>query len=147
MDEQGGLELGQNHQSGINVEKIVNYWIEMSENDFNAMMDFFNIRRYNWALFIGHLVIEKLIKAAYVKIHHKHPPFSHDLLKLISKCGISITGEQMDIIDTITTFNINARYDDYKLAFYKQCTQEYTEIWIHHIKNLRQWIIDTQLTS
>lgn len=47
---------------------------------------------------------------------------------------------------SITTFNINARYDDYKLAFYKQCTLEFTEIWINHIKNIRQWIVDTQLT-
>ena len=81
-----------------------------------------------------------------VKIHHQYPPFSHDLLLLINKCKIEITNEQMDIIDTITTFNINARYDDYKLAFYKKCTFEYTTIWINHIKNIRQWIIDTQLT-
>jgi len=98
---------------------------------------------------IGHyyLVIEKLIKATYVKIHHKHPPFLHDLLKLLNKCNIPITDDQMDIIDTITTFNINARYDDYKLAFYKQCTPEYTQIWINHIKEIRQWTINMQLKS
>ncbi len=146
MNIQNEIILNQNNESELNVDKIVNYWIEMSENDFNSMIDFFNIKRYNWALFIGHLVIEKLIKATYVKIHHKHPPFLHDLLKLINKCNIQITDEQMDIIDNITTFNINARYDDYKLAFYKQCTFEYTEIWMNHIKNIRQWIIDTQLT-
>lgn len=42
----------------IDVDKIVNYWTEMAENDFNSMIDFYNIKRYNWALFIGHLVIE-----------------------------------------------------------------------------------------
>jgi HEPN domain-containing protein len=145
MENQSEITLNQNNDSEINVDKIVNYWIEMSDNDFNSMIDFFNIKRYNWALFIGHLVIEKLIKASYVKIHQKHPPFLHDLLKLINKCNIKVSDEQMDIIDTITTFNINARYDDYKLAFYKQCTPEYTELWISQIKNIRQWIIDTQL--
>ena len=35
---------------------------------------------YSWALFMGHLVIEKLLKALYVKRLLKHPLFSHDLL-------------------------------------------------------------------
>ncbi len=29
------MMLNQNKDTEINVEKIVNYWIEMSENDFN----------------------------------------------------------------------------------------------------------------
>ena len=142
MDE---IESKQNEGPGIHVENIVNYWIEMSENDYGSMIDFYNIKRYNWSLFIGHLVIEKLIKAVYVKTHHKHPPFIHDLLKLITRCNVQITNEQMDILDTITTFNINVRYDDYKLAFYKQCTPEYTEKWINNIKTIRQWIQNTLL--
>ncbi len=133
------------NESGINVEKIINYWLEMAENDYNTMIDLFNIKRYNWALFIGHLVIEKLIKAFYVKTHQKHPPLLHDLLKLIKKCDIQITDNQTDILDTITTFNINARYDDYKLAFYNQCTKEYTETWIENIKDIRTWITNTLL--
>jgi len=42
--------------------------------------------------------------------------------------------------DVITTFNINARYEDYKLEFYRRCTKEFTETWINNIKELRQWI-------
>ncbi len=145
MKDQNEITLNQNDNVEINVEKIIQYWIEMSDNDYNSMLDMVGIKRYNWALFVGQLVIEKLIKAAYVKVHHKHPPFLHDLLKILKKCNVSVTEEQMDILDTITTFNINARYDDYKLAFYKQCTPEYTEIWINNIKNIRQWIIETLL--
>jgi len=111
------ISPNEENDEAINVDKIINYWMEVSENDFQSMIDFFNIKRYNWSLFIGHLVIEKLIKAVYVKIHHKHPPFLHDLLKLLQKCNIQVSDEQMDIIDNITTFNINVRYDDYKLAF------------------------------
>jgi HEPN domain-containing protein len=90
------------------------------------MMDFFKIKRYNWALFLGHLVIEKLLKAYYVKINSNHPPLIHDLLKLAIKSNLTLTDDQKFVLDNITTFNINARYDDYKLAFYKRCTLEYT---------------------
>ncbi len=41
----------------------------------------------------------------------------------------------------ITSFNINARYDDFKREFFKQCTIEYTDIWIERIKQIRDWII------
>ena len=47
--------------SEFDVEKIINHWIESSDNDFRTMMDLFETKNNNWALFIGHLVIEKLL--------------------------------------------------------------------------------------
>jgi len=38
------------------------------------------------------------------------------------------------------TFNLNARYDDYKQAFYNKCTLEYTDKWVSNIKIFREWI-------
>jgi len=43
-------------------------------------------------------------------------------------------------LTTITAYNINARYDDYKRSFYKKCTFEYTNKWVEIIKELRLWI-------
>ena len=51
-----------------------------------------------------------------------------------------MTDEQLDILDTITTFNIRARYDDYKQLFYKKCTPEYTKIWVAHIEEMMEWL-------
>ena len=51
-----------------------------------------------------------------------------------------MTESQLDILDTITTFNIRARYDDYKQLFYKKCTLEYTAFWIEKIEELVKWI-------
>jgi len=44
------------------------------------MKNLMNSGDYNWAMFLGHLVIEKLIKAVYVKVHKKHAVHGHDLL-------------------------------------------------------------------
>ena len=54
------------------------------------------------------------------------------------------TEDQKDILDTLTTFNINARYDDYKTGLYKKCTSAFTEEWIKKIKQTRKWIKDLQ---
>ena len=46
-----------------------------------------------------------------------------------------------DMLDLITTFNISTRYPDYKLSFYKKCTELYTADRISEIKELRLWLI------
>jgi hypothetical protein len=53
---------------------------------------------------------------------------------------INFSNEYSDWLDTITTFNLNARYDSYKEAFYRKCTYEFTTEWIEKIKILRSWI-------
>ena len=50
----------------------------------------------------------------------------HDLLRLSERAGLNPSDEQKDFMDLITSFNIAARYPDYKQSFYKKCTPEYT---------------------
>lgn len=124
----------------FNEKQIVNFWIESSDKDFETMNHLFDTKDYHWALFIGHLVIEKLLKAIYVFKVKKHPVPIHDLLRL-SKMTELDTNEQIeDWLDNITAFNINARYDTYNQEFYKLCTKKYAEKWIEHIKELRKWL-------
>jgi HEPN domain-containing protein len=124
----------------LNKNSIIQHWITMADNDYDAMIDLYNSKRYNWTLFLGHLVIEKLLKACYVKHNNQHPVLSHNLLKLAIKSGIKVTDELQLQLDAITTFNMNARYDDIKMAFYKKCTPEYTAYWLNQIQNIRLWI-------
>jgi len=128
----------------INVEKIYRFWIDSSDADYNTMIHLFESKDYHWALFIGHIVLEKLLKASVVKALHDHAPFTHDLAKLASFSKLNFSEEQLDWLDTITTFNLNARYDSYKQAFYQKCTPEFTMYWIDIIKRLRLWIKDKQ---
>lgn len=121
-------------------EKLIKFWTEGSDDDFETMIVMFEARRYSWALFVGHLMIEKLLKALYVKINTDYPPLIHNLLRLAEKCNLGMTGEQKTFLATVTAFNINARYDDYKLSFQKKCTPEFTATWIENLKRNRQWI-------
>lgn len=59
----------------INIDKIYNHWLDSSDTDFKAMIHLFDSEDYHWALFIGHLVIEKLLKARLVKITGYHAHF------------------------------------------------------------------------
>ena len=86
---------------------------------------------------MGHLVIEKLAKALYVKMLHKHPVFSHDLLRLVKILNNNLPEVYEEWLDVITTFNINARYDDFKQSFYKLCTVDFSTEWLNKIEIIR----------
>lgn len=64
-----------------------------------------------------------------------------DRLRLAQKAEIEADEEWMDWLDEISTFNLNARYDNYKHDFYKLATKEFTEIWIGRIEKIREWLI------
>src|SRR5699024_9725327 len=96
---------------------------------------------FHWSLFLGHLVIEKMLKANYVAFVSPDPPRIHDLLRLAEKSGLTFSNEQKDLLDILTTFNINARYPDYKQAFYRKSTQTFTAEHIKKIKEMRLWLL------
>lgn len=124
----------------MNKDDALRYWIESSDHDFKAMVHLFEKGDYSWSLFIGHLVMEKLLKAYCVHQKEIPPPFIHDLVRLSEKAGLPLSEEQKDILDAISTFNLRVRYDDYKLSFHRKCTRNFTKKWIQQIKELREWL-------
>ncbi|GHT33052.1 hypothetical protein FACS189434_06290 [Bacteroidia bacterium] len=129
--------------SQLNIDKIIKHWTETSDNDFDTMLVLYKARTYNWALFMGHIAIEKLLKAYYVKKNNQHAPFTHNLYRLAELGGLEMSEEQAEWLFKITTFNLNARYDDYKKEFYALCTPNFAKEWIDKIKTLQQWIKQT----
>ncbi|SDF16021.1 HEPN domain-containing protein [Dyadobacter soli] len=124
--------------------KTYQHWIETSDRDFETMEHLYKSADYHWSLFIGHIVLEKLLKACVVKSTLAHAPFTHDLVRLAKSTDLEFSDEQLDWMDTITTFNINTRYDSYRQSFYLKCTPDFTSNWITKIKQLRSWIKEKQ---
>lgn len=88
-----------------------------------------------------HLVLEKLLKAYYVKSVGTEIPYIHDLLGIAKKGNLIVTDEQSDFPDEVTTFTIKARYPDYKNRFYKRATGEFTREYITKIKEFQSWLL------
>ena len=126
----------------MNNTDLMNYWIESSDRDYESMKKNYETKQYTWALFIGHLTIEKLLKALYAKVNknNPYPPKIHNLVILAKKCNIELDGKKTTILMTCNSFNISARYEDYKNEFYKKCTEEYTYEQIKDIEEVRIWL-------
>ena len=122
---------------------LMNYWIESANNDYDTIKILFDGEKYTWSLFVGHLAIEKLLKALYAKNNKSTPyaPKSHDLVFLASKIPLDLTMEQKNLLSTITRFNLDGRYDDYKKTFYNLCDKEYTKSSIDKINIVRDWLV------
>ena len=123
-------------------ETLVKYWIDASNLDFRAMNNLYSSGDYVWSLFLGHLVIEKLLKALTIKNDVANVPKIHDLNKLAKAANIKLDESLKDLLDIITSFNIEARYPDYKNEFYKKCNYEFTLQYKTQISELRLWLLD-----
>ncbi len=62
--------------------QVVSYWLNSAEHDFEVAETLFKNAKYDWCLFIGHLVLEKTLKAFYFKEFGSVPPRTHDLVRL-----------------------------------------------------------------
>ncbi len=122
-------------------QELINYWVNSSNENYNSMLNIFNTGEYMWSLFIGHLVIEKLLKAYYVKHIKNEFPRTHDLLKIAVFANMNLSEKQKDILQNITLFNIKSRYEEYKNEFYKKCTKEFAKENIETIKEFRVWLL------
>jgi len=131
----------------VDKQAIVKYWIETSDKDYHTVQSLFASGDYHWALFIGHLVLEKLFKALYVKTIAQSPPRTHDLARLAEKCNLYLHGEMLDKLELITRFNLSVRYPDYQQEVYKICTKEFSFEVLQSINEVRVWLQNLIKTS
>lgn len=113
------------------MNEAIEYWLKSSQDDLDTAKKLFSLKKYNHALFFLHLSLEKIIKAVYLAKKDEAPPLVHDLVLLSEKAVISINDKEKEELAEISTFNIAARYDDYKLKFYKKATKNYANLWIN----------------
>ncbi len=122
-------------------QEHIEYWLATADHDYESAQDFFQTGRYDWCLLAVHLMIEKLLKAFWVRDSEEPVPYIHKLPKLAKGTLLNLSNEQIQFLQVIETFNILTRYPDYKLAFYKRCTKEFTSAWFHKGTELYQWLL------
>ncbi|SDN88407.1 HEPN domain-containing protein [Desulfonauticus submarinus] len=119
----------------------INYWIKSAEHDLEVADTLFQNKKYDWCLFIAHLVLEKILKAYFVKQYNKLPPKLHNLLRLAEMVDLELTEEQKLFLDEVNDFNLAIRYPDYKFSFYKKCTEDFTNYYFEKIKDFYKWLL------
>ena len=132
----------------MTLKQHVDYWLKLSNDSILDMRAAYRSGRRTNALFCGHLAIEKTLKAfCAVRLVPAQNIWGHSLFKLASSAGLweQLSATQQTELATITTFNIEARYDGYKRHFAQLCTPPFTKQWVAVIEtwysNLKQQIL------
>lgn len=126
----------------MNSIDLMEYWFKSADEDYDTMLYMKAGKKNIWCLFMGHLVIKKLLKGLYAKNNPKDPiaPKIHNLILLSQKANLEVPTEIREKIQTINTFNISARYDDYKRTFDEKCTDDYTSEQVKNVEEVRKWV-------
>ncbi len=123
------------------MHKHIKYWLDSAEHDLDVAESLFANAKYDWCLFIAHLVLEKTLKALYVKCKTDFPPRTHDLVRLSKYVDLDMDEDTMEFLDSVNTFNISIRYPDDKLRFYRMCTRGFAAENFARIKEIREWLL------
>lgn len=122
-------------------EEHIKYWLESARHDLESAQSIFDSGRYDWCLYVGHLSLEKLLKAVFVERNNDEmPPKVHNLVRLAELSRITLDDDQKFFLDKITDFNIQTRYPDYKFEFYKRCDKEFAAEYLSRIKEFYGWL-------
>ncbi|MCF8130485.1 MAG: HEPN domain-containing protein [Deltaproteobacteria bacterium] len=87
----------------------IEYWVKSADSDLEAAEALFESAKYDWCLFIAHLVLGKALKANFVLTNEsKNPPRIHNLVKLAELSFLNLSDAEILFLDEINDFNIAA---------------------------------------
>ncbi|MEW5693227.1 MAG: HEPN domain-containing protein [Candidatus Hydrogenedentota bacterium] len=119
----------------------IEYWLKSAEHDLETAESLFEKERYDWCLFLAHLVLEKILKAFYVRDNSKMPPLLHKLDVLAENTKLIFSKKDLEFLKKVNEFNIQTRYPDKKFTFYKLCNKKFTKEYFERIKRIYQWLL------
>lgn len=122
----------------------VAYWIDIADYDLETAEAMYQTGRRLYVAFMCHQAIEKTLKAYWCGTQPEDPPYTHSHMRLAEGCGLyeQMDEDQRDFLDTITNYNIEARYPENKDELSRSLTDQLCRQMIDETKQLQQWIKD-----
>jgi len=124
----------------MNIPEIIQYWLKSAEDDWPIVGRLFASSDFHYALFFGHLYVEKLLKALIAQATSEHAPRTHNLLILADRAGLQLNDEKRQQLIRITAYNLETRYPEDRSALRLRYTQSFTAQEIDVIEEIASWL-------
>jgi HEPN domain-containing protein len=126
----------------MNTAEKIEYWLGIADYDLDTAEAMYSTGRWLYVAFMCHQVIEKTLKAYWCATQEDEPPYIHNHKRLADGCGLysRMSIEQKDFLNTVTTYNIEARYPESKDALARKLDKEACLFIIDNTKTLQTWI-------
>jgi len=125
---------------GFDAQAVAQYWFAEAEEALTVAGHLVEKGDYSYALFFGHLAVEKELKGVHALRCGRHASPVHNLLRLAKAAGLEPDEEQTEVLLRITAFNIEARYPDPKRDFRRKCTADYAVEQMAAIREVLAWL-------
>ncbi len=122
------------------ISKTVEYWLNSAEYDLEVADSLFSKKRYHYALFFGHLALEKILKAIFVERKNAHAPFTHSLPMLAQKSGIDINGERLEKLAEFMEFYIEGRYPKDLEIIFRKYDKRFSSGKLEEVREMFAWL-------
>jgi len=130
----------------LNKADYILYWKTSAERDWTAVNSLFESGNLMQSLFFAHLVVEKLLKAHWVRDNHENfPPRTRSLDFLIGQTELLPAPSDMDTLRVLNSWNIEGRYQDYRDVVFRTTTREYAAETLEKVDKIRQWLLEKLL--
>jgi HEPN domain-containing protein len=123
-------------------QAYITYWKTSADRDWFAVQALVASGSYVQSLFFAHLVIEKLLKAHWIKdTGNNFPPRIHNLEFLLAQTNLVMTADDVDELRIMSAWNIEGRYQDYRDMLFRVTTRAYTEEKMQIVDKIRTWLL------
>jgi HEPN domain-containing protein len=120
-------------------EEHIKHWLKSADEDMKDVIVLFDGGRYVMALYHGHLYLEKVCKAVWVKYNDENiAPYTHNLNKLLKGIDIGLSKDDLEFLTKVNDYNIEARYTEFLENLIETTTKELAEDFINRIKFIDQ---------
>lgn len=106
------------------MKNVVKQWLDQSNYDLNTAKAMYKTARYLYVAFMCQQAVEKQLKALICNKTDKMPPYVHNLTTLSEQLKLKLSDEQLDLLDLLTRYYLNARYPVVKQALAKSLNKK-----------------------
>ena len=122
------------------LKKTTLNWIASSAYDIKTARHLLETGRYIYVIFMCHLAIEKLLKAVVAQIEEKHPPYTHDLQRLIQLADLDIPPEYKPFIAELNQLSIVTRYPEDLQGMIRQFPKSTAQEFLKQSAGFLRWL-------
>lgn len=126
----------------MDIYEKIEYWLDIASYDLETAQAMLKTKRFLYVGFMCHQVIEKSLKAYYWFVKKEEPEYTHHLLRLCELSGINeiLSEKQLQLMETLTPLNIQARYPKDKELMLKALDKKKSKEIFDETKELYTWI-------
>lgn len=129
-------------QNTLNKSEHIKYWKVTAADDWRAVQQLFKGRNYIQSLFFAHLVLEKLLKAYWVKDNvSNHPPKTPNLILLNKQTKLNLSETDLQFLASMNDFQLEGRYPDYSNKLFKTYKLKQTKEVLIKIEDLGKCLL------